>query len=155
MDDGGNIIIDDCTVMDHLDVVASSFRADPVAAWLAESLRGGLLEDVFDMGPRVGISTRHERRTIASSFLTTGYTGSNKEEALRGELLDTAGRVGVVRVTSIDDDVALLQERLELFDERVDSGAGLDEENDLPWGLELLGELLDGVGALDIGTCNQ
>jgi hypothetical protein len=58
-----------------------------------------------------------------------------------------------VRVSTVDDDVSLLEERLELGDEVVDSGSGLDEENDLPRRLELEAELLDGLRTQDGLAC--
>ena len=57
-----------------------------------------------------------------------------------------------MRVASIDDNVALLEVRDELLDKVVDGLAGLDEENDLARSLELLAEVLDGVGANDVGS---
>lgn len=48
------------TVVDHLDVVASTGFTDPVTAWLAVDLRGGLLEDLLDGGPCGGGTTGHE-----------------------------------------------------------------------------------------------
>ncbi len=54
-------------------------------------------------------------------------------------------------VTAIDDDVTGFEEGGELGDELVDGGAGLDEEDDLAGALELGSELLDGVGADDLG----
>jgi len=40
----------------------------------------------------------------------------------------------------------------ELLDEGVDGIAGLDEEDDFAWSLQLGSELLDGVSTLDIGS---
>jgi len=57
-----------------------------------------------------------------------------------------------VRVTTINDDVSRIEVRLELCNEIVDSNTGLDEEDDLPRPLEFADELLDGVGALDLGA---
>ena len=57
-----------------------------------------------------------------------------------------------MRVTTVNDDIALLEVRLELTDEVVDSLTGLDEEDDSPWGLELGAELLDGVGTDNVGS---
>ena len=39
-------------------------------------------------------------------------------------------------VSAVDDDVALFEVGDELFDERVDGGAGFDEQDDLPGFLE-------------------
>jgi hypothetical protein len=58
-----------------------------------------------------------------------------------------------VRVTTVNDDVALLEVGLELGDEVVDGLAGLDEEDDTTGRLELGAELLDRVGANDVGAC--
>lgn len=60
-----------------------------------------------------------------------------------------------MRVTAIDDDVALLQMWLKLLDECVYGRTGFYEQNDLSWSLELLAELLNRVSALDIGACND
>ena len=58
-----------------------------------------------------------------------------------------------MRVSTINDDISLLEERLELTDEVVNSLTGLDEENDSPGLGELAAELLDGVGTDDVGSC--
>lgn len=86
---------------------------------------------------------------MASALLTTRDTRANEEKALRLELLSAAVRVGEVRVAAVNDDVALLEVRLELLDEVVDGRAGLNEEDNLAGALELLAELLDRVGTDD------
>jgi len=58
-----------------------------------------------------------------------------------------------VRVSTINDDVTLLEVWLELSDEVVNSLTGLDEENDSPGCGELAAELLDGVGTDNVGSC--
>jgi hypothetical protein len=57
-----------------------------------------------------------------------------------------------VRVTTVNDNVTLLEVGLELGDKVVDGLAGLDEEDDSPGRLELGAELLDGVGADNVGA---
>jgi hypothetical protein len=57
-----------------------------------------------------------------------------------------------VRVSTINDDVTLLEVRLELTDEVVNGLTGLDEEDDSPGLGELGAELLDGVGTNDVGS---
>ena len=127
--------------------------ADPVAARLALSLSGGFLEDLLDVGPGGIATTGHQRRAVTGTLLTTRDTGADEEQALGLELVGAADRVGVVRVTTVDDDVSLLEVRLELGNEVVDGLAGLDEEDDAARTLELGAELLDGVGADDVGAC--
>jgi hypothetical protein len=66
--------------------------------------------------------------------------------------VSSSDRVGVVRVSTINDDVTLLEVRLELTDEVVNGLTGLDEEDDSPGLGELGAELLDGVGTNDVGS---
>ena len=126
--------------------------ADPVAAWLALSLSGGLLEDLLDVGPSGVGSTGHEGRTVSGTLLTTRDTGTDKQETLGLELLGSSDRVRVVRVTTVNDDVTLLKVGLELSDEVIDGLTGLDKEDDSSRGLELGAELLDGVGTDNVGS---
>lgn len=111
-----------------------------------------LTEDLLDVGPGSIGSTGHEGRTVSGTLLTTRDTGTDKEETLGLELVGSSDRVGVVRVTTINDDVTLLEVWLELSDKVIDSLTGLDEEDDSPWGLELGAELLDGVGTDNVGS---
>ena len=141
--------------MNHLHVVACAGRANPIAAWLAVGLRGSLLEDLLDRRPRLSRTAGHERGAVTGTLLTAGNTRADKEKALGLELLRAADRVGVVRVTTVNDDVALLEVRYELLDESVDSRTGLDEEDDLARALELRNELLNGPGTLDLGPYMQ
>ena len=138
--------------MNHLHVVACAGWANPVAARLAVRLRGSLLEDLLDGCPGLSRTAGHERGAVAGALLTARNTGADEEKALGLELLRAADRVGVVRVTTVNDDVALLKMRRKLVDESVDSRTGLDEEDDLARALELGNKLLDRVCALDVGA---
>lgn len=89
---------------------------------------------------------------MSGTFLTTGNTGTDKQETLGLEFLGPSDRVGVVRVTTVDDNVALFEERFKLLDKAVYSGTGLDQQDDLSGSLELLAKLLDGVGTDNIGV---
>lgn len=140
------------TVVDHLDVVSRTALTDPVATGLTERLGGSLLEDLLDRGPSGGGTTGHQRRTVSSTLFTTGDTGTDEQETLGLELLGPSDRVWVVRVTTVNDDVALFKERLELLNEAVDGGSGLDQQDNLSGSLELLAELLDGVSTDDVGV---
>ena len=140
------------TVVDHLDVVSRTTLTDPVATGLTEGLSSGLLEDFLDRGPSGGGTTGHQRGTVSGTLLTTRDTGTDEQETLGLELLGPSDRVGVVRVTTVNDDVALFEERLELLNEAVDGGSGLDQQNDLSGSLKLFAKLLDGVGTDDVGV---
>ena len=108
-------------------------------------------EDLLDVGPSGVRTTGHQRRPVPRALFTARDTGTNKEQALGLELLGTADRVGVVRVTTVNDDVTLFEVRLELGDKVVDGLAGLDEENDTAGTLEVLAQLLDRTGADNVG----
>ena len=97
-------------------------------------------------------STGHHGGTVTGTLLTSRDAASDKEEALGLQFLCAADGVGKVRVASVDDDVALLEEGKDLVDKVIDSLAGLDEHHDFAGTLELLAELLDRVGADDVGA---
>ena len=141
------------TVVDHLDIVAGTGLADPVTAGLTVGLGSSLLEDLLDVGPGGIGTTGHERGTVTGTLFTTRDTGADKEETLGLELLGAADGVGIVRVTTVDDDIALLEVGHELLNESVNGGTGLDEEDHLTGALELGNKLLDGLGANDVGAC--
>ena len=138
--------------MDHLHVVTRASLADPVTARLAVDLGSSSLEDLLDVRPCSGGTTRHEGGTVTGTLLTTGHTGTDEQEALRLKLLGATDRIGVVRVTTVNDDVTRFEVRDELLNESIDGGTGLDEEDDLAGTLELGAELLDRVGTLDLGA---
>lgn len=135
------------TIVNHLYIVSGASLTHPVTAGFALDLSSRLLEDLLDCWPRRGRATRHERRAITGTLFTTGNTGANKEETLGLKLLRAADRVREVRVTTVNDDIALLKMGFKLGDEVVNSLTGLDEEDDLPGPLELGNELLDGERA--------
>ena len=62
----------------------------------------------------------------------------------------THNGVCVLRVSPVDDDVSLLQVGKKLFDERIDSWAGLDEHHHTAWLLQLTNHLLYTVSTYDL-----
>jgi hypothetical protein len=135
--------------VNHLDVVASTFVTDPVTAGLTVALGGNALEDVLNVGPSGLVTTGHERGAVAGTLLTTGNTAADEVDALVGEVAGAAVGVGVVGVTTINDDIALLEEGEEGLDEVIDGLSGHDEKHNATRALELGAELLNGVGTDD------
>ena len=125
------------TVVHHLHIVTGTSLADPVAARLTIDLSSSGLENFFNVRPGGRGTTRHERRAITGTFFTPRNTRANKEETLGFEFLCAANRIGVVRVTTIADDVTLLELRRKLFDESIDSSTSLDKKDDFAGLLEL------------------
>jgi hypothetical protein len=132
--------------VDHLDIVASTSGANPVAAGLTVSLGRNVLENFLNVGPRLRGTTGHERGTSSGTLFTTRDTRANKEKSLGLELFVAAVRVGEVRVTTVNDNVTLFKVGLELRNKVVNSVTGLDEQNDAAGSLEVGNELLNGVG---------
>jgi len=135
--------------VNHLDVVTSSRISNPVAARLTVGLSGSLLEDLLDVRPGSSGTSGHEGRTVTGTLLSSRDTRSNEEKTFVLELLGATNRVGEVRVSSIDDDVSLLEMGFKLTDEVVDSLSSLDEEDDLSGSLEFSAKLLNGVSTND------
>ena len=104
----------------------------------------------LDVGPGLLVTTGHDGGAVAGTLLTTRDTGSDKSDALLGEVLGAAVCVGVVGVATVNDDVALLKTVLEEeLNEVIDGLAGHDEKHHAARSLELGDELLDAVCAND------
>ena len=97
--------------MHHLHILAGTFFAYPVTAWLTIDLRGNRLKDVFHMWPGLGITARHDGRAITRTFFTTRDTGTYIKNTFLCQCTGTAIGVGIQLVTTVDDDVALVQMR--------------------------------------------
>jgi len=138
--------------VDHLDVVTRAGLTDPITARFTKRFGSCSLEDRLNSGPGGRRTTRHEGRTVAGALLSSRNTGANEQEALRLKLLGPSDGIGVMGVTTINDDIALFEMGSELFDEGVNSRTGLDKEDNFAWPLELGNELLDGMSALNIGA---
>lgn len=139
--------------MNHLDVVAGAGLTNPITARLTERLSSGGLEDGLNCGPGCCRAAGHERRTIAGTLFSSRNTGTNEQEALLFKFLGPPNGIGIVGVTTVNDDITLLEMGDELLNKGVDSITGLDEKNDFARSLQFGSELLDGVSALDFGAC--
>ncbi len=131
------------TVVHHFDVVPSARLSHPVAARFRPDLSGCCLEYGLDGRPSSHRPARHERRSVTSALLATRNAGTNEEQALLLERFCAADRILVVRIATVNDNVAFLEVRLELINEIIDSFARLYEEHDLARSLELSTEFLD------------
>lgn len=138
--------------MDHLDVVTRAGLTDPITARFTKCFGSCSLEDRLNCGPGGRRTTRHEGRTVAGALLPSRNTRANEQEALRFKLLGPSDGIGVMGVTTVNDDIALFEMGSELLDEGVNGRTGLDKEDDFAWPLELGNELLDGMSTLDSGA---
>ena len=140
------------TVVHHFHVVTCTRLSHPVAARLGSDLSGCCLEDGLDGWPSSNRPSRHERRAVTSTFLTTRDTRSYEEKALFLQCFRPTDGVLIIRVTAVNDDITFLEVRLELLDEIIDGFACLYEEDNLSWRLELSTKLLDRESPNDFGA---
>ena len=118
-------------VVHHLDEVAGAVRADVRAARHAVDLGRDLLEDRAERLVGLRGAAGHDRRAEQRALLAARDAGADEVQALLAQRGLAADRVREVRVAGVDDDVALLEERHELVDDRVRGAAGLDHDDDL------------------------
>jgi len=138
------------TVVDHLDIVTSTLITNPLAAWLSITLGGDALEDILDIWPGLLVSTGHQGRTESGTLLTTGNTATNETDSLGLQVFCSAVGVWEMRVTTINDDITLLNTgREESLDEVVDGLSGHNQEHHSAGSLELGDEVLDIFGTND------
>lgn len=115
------------TVVNHLDEMASTLITNPVATGLAIRFGSNALEDVFDEGPCLLITTGHKRRSISGTLLTTRNTSTNEADLLISKVPSAAVGVGEMRVATIDDDIAGGEEGEKSSNKVIDSRTSLDE----------------------------
>jgi hypothetical protein len=140
------------TIVNHFDEVASACLAYPVTAGLAMDLSGCLLENILDMWPSCRGATRHERWTMTSTLFATGNAATDEQEALSFKCLCAANAIGVVGVSTIDNDISWFEMGLKLTDEVVNCRTSLHEKHNLARPLELGNKFFDGVCALNLGA---
>ena len=131
-------------VVDHLDEVARSIIANPVAAGRAVVYLGGDgLEDRLNVRPGFGAAAGHNRWPVACAFFAAGYARADKEHALGLDVFGPADRVVEVAVTAIDDDIAFFKVRDYLIDECIHGRAGLNEQHHAAGALQRRYELFN------------
>ena len=89
---------------------------------------------------------------MTGALFATRNTGTDVEEPFGFKLLNTANGIRVVRVSTVNNDIALFEVRGQLFDEVIDGGACFDKKDDLARTLELGGKFLNGMGTLDVSS---
>ena len=120
-------------VVHHFDVVPGSGFTDPFAARdvvVLADLRTDGLQNVFNERPGFRMSAGHDARTFEGSFFAAGYSGTDETKTFFGEFDMATVGVDVIGVTTVDDDVALVEQRLQGIDDGVCSSAGLNHDHD-------------------------
>ena len=142
--------------MYHLDEVTCAIFADPVAARRAVlDLRADGLENRLDVLPRGGRAAGHHARTFERALFATGDAGSEVELALGFNIRGSADGVREVRVTAVDENVAVVQQRQELLDHIVHSLSCLDHHEHLARFFQIVHQFFKAVAADDVLTCGS
>ena len=76
-------------IVHHLDEMARTRLAEPIAARLAFTLRGCGLEDGLNVRPRLRRTARHKRRSVARAIFAATNAAANKMDAFGCELFVT------------------------------------------------------------------
>lgn len=100
------------------------------------NLSGSLLENFLNASPGRSRTTGHERGAIAGAFLTSRHTRPNEEVPLGLEFLHTTDCVRIVRVSAVNNDVALFEMWGQLMDEVIYSSPSFNKKDDLAGALE-------------------
>src|SRR5690606_28953435 len=93
------------------------------------------------------VTAGHDAWAKQRPLLTAGHAGADEAQAALGAVLAAPAGVVEVRVASVDDDVALVEQRHELVDHAIDRCAGLHHDHDSAGPLERLDELLHALAA--------
>ncbi len=83
--------------------------ADVGDAWLAIDSGGDAFENWLHDIPCGGRAAGHDGRAFAGTFFTTGNTSANKTKAEIAQPFVAALSIGVEGVSSVDDDVTLIE----------------------------------------------
>ncbi len=134
-------------VVDHFHVVARTAGTDVGDAGLAIDFGGNGFEDGLHHIPSGERSAGHDGGAFAGTFFTARDARADETQTFFREIGIATLGVGVERVAAIDDDIALVEERDELLDDRVHGPTGFHHDLDFARSGERLHELLEGLGA--------
>ena len=115
-------------VMHRFDKMPRSVGAEMRHARRALELRGNLLGHRFELGPRMRAAADHHRRAIARPGLATRHAHADEMQPRAFEFGTAAAGVVEIGVAAVDQSVALIQQRFDRLDHRIDRRAGGDHE---------------------------
>ncbi len=143
-------------VVHHFHVVPGATRADPLAAGdvvVGTDFGRDGLEHFLDLGPGARRPAGHQAGALQGAFFPARHPATAIQQTGVFDGLGPAFGVDVIGVSAVDDDVAGLTQRDQGFDDRVDRGAGLNQQHQLARPFDGLDEILDRVGADKVLAC--
>ena len=117
-------------VVHHFNIVTRAVRPDIGAA--GHPLRSGCNSFQNGLDRRIGIfvAARHDGRAVPRALLAARDADAEIQDALFRKFCAAAAGVLKERVTAVQNDVALLEQRLQLADHRIHRRAGLNHQHD-------------------------
>ena len=139
------------TVMHHLDVMTGAVRADIRGARRAVfGLGRNLLENGRDQLVGFFLPAGHDRGPTQRAFLAAGNPGADEVQAVLGQLFRAADRILEKGVAAVDENIAFVEQRAQLFDDVIGAFTGLDHQQDTPRRFERGDEILDRIAGHQI-----
>src|SRR6185436_9802726 len=102
--------------MDHLYKMSCPARTDVGDTGSIGNLCGDCLPDRANLFVSIPVAARHQTGTKQCALLASGRAGANHEKTLRLQVLFAAFGFFEVRVSTVDDDVALIKKWFDLID---------------------------------------
>ena len=118
-------------VMHHLYKMPGRTLPDMRRARLAANLGRGCLEKRLYLLVNFRFSADHYTRTVPRAFFTTRYPYAEKMDALLGEKSFAAFGIGKMGVSAVDHQVARLQVRQQIVDNRIHRVSRRHKHHDL------------------------
>mmetsp|Transcript_5200 Transcript_5200/g.10696 ORF Transcript_5200/g.10696 Transcript_5200/m.10696 type:complete len:293 (+) Transcript_5200:790-1668(+) len=123
------------TIVDHLDIVSTSNRAEVSSArgfWFS-GLGSDLCDDGFNQVVRFFGATRHETGPIASSLLTARNPHADKHNVLLGEFFGSSNLIGKPFVSPVNNHIPFIQMFRESRNGQINGLSGLHQKHNLSW----------------------
>ena len=134
-------------VVHHFYKVPGALVAHPVAARFARRrFRCNGLKNRFHKFPSGNIAARHDGRAMARTFFSARNTCADKTNAFFRQLNATAVGVRIIGIAAVNQDIALVQIRHNLFDKFVHGAACTNHHHDFSRFLKFIYQLLQTVG---------
>ena len=133
-------------VVHHLHEMPGAVGADVRHARSGIGLRRNRFEDRRERGVGFLGAARHDRRTVARAVFAARDAGAHEPQASGGVGLFAPLRVLVPGVAAVDDDVAGVEQRLQIGHHLIDGRARLDHHQDLARALEAADQILQARG---------
>ena len=89
------------TIMNHFNIVTSTFFTNPITTCIFFTLGTNSLKYIFNMGPGLGMTPRHQRGSITCPFFPSRDPRTHIEQSFLFQFPASSGGVLVFRISSV------------------------------------------------------